>query len=403
MWRAGILIIAWTVTLASPAWAARVALHSTLQVGGGYARVVDRDFPDDPVEDVQTREGLRNTLIYDNAYVHVGVGYGIWAVQLRPHSELDYLDHRMAIRIDPERWLRRMAQSGHLTITADLTISPSLPDLQPVTPTSPSPDPGALPADADGEPPVAPPPPDLPGADNLLTIRQDRSGYVAHYGLGWEDDLTPYSSYRTAAAVTDQRYRNSAVADVATLDLTAEYLTHLPVGQAGVGISHGRFVRGGTNQKTYGLFASLARSSFRSGWRIAPGVAYRTDRKGYGATLDLGGFLRNRVLTYSGSYKVGYVFLQVGEVKLAPVQSVGFSVHPTRQGRFPRQAAAGARFSSSTTQYTVGVNQGAVITSRLNANIGYQRALARWRISGDPMVHQQHADSVLVAFNWQFL
>lgn len=404
MWRFGVVLVASVVGLASPAWAARVALHSTLTLGGGYVRVVDRDFPDDPVEGVEAREGLQNVVYFDNAYLHVGLSYSVWAVQIEQNHELDYLDHRLAIHIGADRWLRRLAQSGHLTIIADLTVNPSLPPLESANPVTPSADPGTLPADTGGDVPVEPPPPDLPGADNLLTLRQDRSGYSAHYGLAYENDLTPYSSYRTSAVVTDSRFKSSAVADAATLRVSAEYLTQLRVGQAGVGISHGRFVRGGfSDEKTYGVFASLARSSFRSGWRIAPGVAHRTDRRTYAGTLDLSGFIRNRILTYSGGYKIGYVFLQVGDARLAAAHDFELNIHPTRQGRYPRGLTAGARFSSDTTQYTVGVHQGAELALGVHATIGYQRALARWRTADDPSVHQQHADSVTVALSWQFL
>lgn len=404
MWQLGIFLIVWTFTLAGQAWAARVDLHSSLNLGAGYVRVVDRDVPGDPLEAVAIREGVRNTVTFDNAYIHVGLGYEVSAVQLRRNSDLNYLDHRLAIDVNPERWLRRVTPTGHLTIIADLTINPSLPPIQSATPTSPTTDPGTLPADGGAAGPSEPPLPQLPGVDNLLTVREDRSGYVAHYGLGWEEALTSFSSYRAAAAVTDHRYRNSAVPDVATLQVTAEYLTHLEAGQAGFGVSHQRFVRGGFfNQKSYGLFVSLSRSGRLFGWRVAPGVAYRTDPKRYGATLEMSGFIRRRILTYTGNYGVGYAFLDVGSASLAPVQSVGLSIHPTQEVRFSSRLGAGARFSSNTTEYALALTQRADFTPTLNATVRYERALRRWETAANPSLHQQYADTVWVALIWLFL
>jgi len=403
-WAAAIACLALTALPTPGGAAGRFDLHLGGAVGASYVRVVDPELADSHLEDVQGQESVATTLVYDNAYMHVGVHYRITAVQLAQNAELNYLDHRVGIRLDADRWMQRLTDGGRLSITANLSINPSLPPLDPNAPTLPNAPDSTPPADGTATDTAPEPRSDLLTAGNIVNIRQDRSGYAFTYGLTYEDDTSPFSSYRVGWRVTDHRYNSDVVGDSATLRVGADYLTRVRIGHVSVGASHGRFVRGGNqDQQTYGLHASLARTGYRLGWRVSPGLSYRTDRDVYGASLDLSAFLRRRILSYQGSYNTDYEVLNIGDIPLARTQRVGLTVQPTRRTRFPRRAAAAAVISRNTRAYTLSAGQAAVLAPNVNASIGYERGLLRWTDSGSGILRHRHSDTVLLALNWQFL
>jgi hypothetical protein len=393
-------------TLGLPAFghaAGHFGLTAGAGLGAAYIRVADLELADPVLEDVQARETLSTNLTFDNAYLHLGVNYRVTAVQLRENPELNYIDQGVGILLDADRWLRRMTGTGHLTITGELAINPSLPPLdagRPSVPNSPE-----TPPPGDGTTPAPPPTPeDLLTAGNLVNIREDRSGYALIYGLAYDDELSPFSSYRVGWLVRDNRYNSAVIGDSATLAVNGDYLSRLRVGEAGVGVSHSRYVRGGiSDRQTYDVHASLAQGTYRSGWRIAPGVSYRTDTHVYGASLNLGAYTRRRVLSYQGYYRTSYDLLDVAGVTLARTQHVGFTVQPTRPTRYPRHAGADVVLSSRSRAYNMSAEQSVLVTDKVRASIGYERGLLRWTDATTDQLHHRHADTVLLSLNWQFL
>jgi hypothetical protein len=398
MWLRGLACGALVLGLATPAGAAHVNLHSSIGVASAYLRVADRETPNDPLEDVQTREHLASTLTLDNAYVHSEIRYRISAVQLQRNEDLNYLDHHAGIRVDANRWLRRFTQSGRLTITADLHINPSLPPLGPDETSVPSTE---APADTG---PGGPVPEDLVGIGDLTTIREDRSGYAMKYGIAYEDELSPFSGYRVGALVRDTRNNSSVVQDSASLILNAEEYARLRAGLAGVGVSHARLIRGGaTNNKTYEMYGFLSRTGYRTGWRIAPGIAYRTQAKTYSGTLATQGYLRQRILTYFAHYRTGYQFLHIGTTPLARTHRLGVSIGGTRPTHYPRYLVAEALVGGRTKEATLNLTQAARFTPRIRGRVGYERGLLRWVDLATGATRKRHSDAVRVSLDWQFL
>jgi len=401
-WTAAVVCISLSLALPAAGRAAgSLALDADVGLGGAYLRVVDVEAADPRLEDVQGRESLGTKVAYDNPYLHLEVTYRVTAVQLRSHPELDYIDQAVHLRLDADRWLRRLTGSGRLTVISNLVVNPSLPPIDtPASqiPNSPSTTPAAGTsgtADRLGS--------DLLTAGNLVNIREDRSGYAFTYGLIYEDELSPFSGYRVGWNVKDNRYNSDVVPDSATLGMTGEYYSQVRSGRAGVGVSHGRVVRGpNKNLKTYGLDASLSQSRYRSGWRLAPGVTYRTDRKTYGASAAAEGFLRRRVLSYSANYSTKYSVVTLGEVAISRVHFAGFGVRPTQVTKYPRRANVSAAISNRTRQYSFLAQQAAQLTPTVFASIGYERAKLRWREEDTGNVRHRYGDTVLLALNWQF-
>jgi hypothetical protein len=398
MWLRGLACGALVLGIATPCRAAaQFTLHSSIGLAGAYVRVVDRDTPDDPLEDVQTREQVSSTLAFDNAYVHSDIRYKIAAVQLVRNEELNYLDHNIGLRVDANRWLRHFTESARLTITADLSVNPSLPPLGPDATSGPTTD---APTDAQ---PGGPVPEGLEGVGNLTNIRDDRSGYAMKYGLTWEDDLSPFSGYRLGAVVRDTRYDSSVARDTTSLVLKGEQFTRLRAGQAGVGFSHGRLIRGAaTNNKTYRVFGYVSKVGYRTGWRVAPGIAYRTQAQSYAMTLATQGFLRQRVLTYFAHYQTGFEFLHIGNTPLARTQRMGITIGETRSSNYPRYVAAELLLAGATREATLNVTQAARITPRVRGSVGYERGLLRFD-DATGITHKRHSDVVRVSLDWQFL
>jgi hypothetical protein len=392
------------LTLAPPApgrAAGNFSLHSGVGLGASYIRVADLELADPVLEDVQAHETLSTNVSYDNAYLHVGVNYRVSAVELRHNPELNYIEQAVAINLDADRWLRRFTGTGSLTITGQMAINPSLPPIDPRVTDAPNAPTTTPPG---GTPDQGTTSGDLLTAGNLVNIREDRSGYAFIYGLSYEDDLGPFSSYTVGWLVRDNRYNSDVIGDSATLGVNGDYVTRLRIGDAGVGVSHGRFVRGGgQDRQTYDVHASLARGTFRGGWRVAPGVAYRTDTHAYGAALDLSGFRRRRVLSYQGYYRTNYQLLDIGGVTLTRTQHVGVTVRPTRPTQYPRSVGAESVFSSVSRQYILSADQSVLISPSLRASIGYERGLLRWMDTSTDQWRHRHSDTVLVALNWQFL
>jgi hypothetical protein len=401
-WTAAVVCISLSLALPAAGRAAgSLALDLDAGLGGAYLRVVDVEAADPRLEDVQGRESLATTLAFDNPFLHLEVNYRVTAVQLRSHPELDYIDQHVNLRLDADRWLRRLTGNGRLTIISNLIVNPSLPPID--TGATPIPNsPAATPVEgtsgaADRLRS------DLLTAGNLVNIREDRSGYAYNYGLIYEDELGPFSGYRVGWNVTDNRYNSDVVPDSATLRASGEYFSQVRSGRASVGVSHSRVVRGPNKElKTYGIQGALAQGRYRSGWRLAPGVTYRSDRKAYGASLDSGAFLRRPLLSYSASYGTEYAVVTVGDVAISRVHRAGFGIRPTQVTKYPRRANVSAAISTRTRQYSFLAEQAAQLTPTVLASIGYERAKLRWREEGTDTVRHRYGDTVLLAVNWQF-
>jgi hypothetical protein len=251
----------------------------TVGTGGTYFDVKTTDPGSTPIEDVENRQQLDNSLTLDNAYVHLGLQYEVMRVALQQNQDLNYLDHQVGMNLNVDRWLRRYTEDGRLTLTATARISPSLPPL----------DPQRLPTGASGrDPQVADPqtPTEYFVHHDVLNIRNDPTGYTLLYGANYGDQLDPFTRYNVGWDIEDNRYDSPLVKDSRILHLQGTYALRLREGEAGIRFTQQRAIGAPGLTEVYGVSVFRSDEARRMAWRFEPGVTYQPTSQHARASLD---------------------------------------------------------------------------------------------------------------------
>lgn len=387
-----VLALGWPAP-ARAAW--RLDWVPTVGTGGTYFDVRTTDPGSTPIEDVENRQQLDNSVAVDNAYLHLGVQYDVTRVALQTNQELNYLDHQVGMNLNVDRWLRRYTQDGRLTLTATARVSPSLPPL----------DPQRLPTGASGRDPQAVN--DLSPTEyfvhhDVLNIRDDPSGYTVYYGASYSDNLDPFHRYEAGWNVEDNRYDSALVKDSRILHLQSTYAVRLRQGEVGARVSHERQLGGGRFKDLYGVSVFRSEEARRLTWRIEPGVTYRPSTGQARAAVGVSSIYTMRRATLETSYASTWGVSVIGVEAVQRIHEVFLSLHTNHNYRTPRWLSLDARWEEFSRRLEGSIGQRFQIVRSVAVVFQYSNSAVWWDNGTAPDMVSWRAQTIGGDLRWEF-
>jgi hypothetical protein len=334
--------------------------------------------------------------------MHFDIRYQIVAGQLSHESDLNYVEHNVVLNLDLDRWLERHTNAANIDITLAVDTSPSLPSLQAdQTASSDSPFGGVTEGTGSQDMLSA-----NQGGQDLLNLREDRSGYGLRYGLTYRDRVGPMGTYKFGWLVRDNRYEGGVIRDQAALDVNAGYSHSLLRGEAGFTVDHKRFVRGGNKkERTFGFSGNYSQMRFASSWGVSLGTSYRTDSKALSGRGGVHASRRGSRVKATGRYSTDLVVTEVGVTSLKRRHHLNLNLSPARNSTGSVFFVANGSWASDVKRSEVSINRVLISGDKSDfyAEIGYKWANLWW---DDPATSKSlKSRSNVIGFNfiWRFL
>lgn len=367
----------------------------TVGTGGTYFDVKTTDPASTPIEDVENRQQLDNSLTLDNAYVHMGLQYEVMRVALQENQDLDYLDHQVGMNFNVDRWLKRYTEDGRLTLTATARVSPSLPPL----------DPQRLPTGASGRDPQVLN--DLSPSEyfvhhDVLNIRDDPTGYSLLYGASYGDQLDPFSRYEAGWNIEDNRYDSPLVRDSRVLNLQGTYAVRLPQGEAGTRITHERELGSARLKDVYGVSVFRSEEARRLSWRFEPGVTYLPANRVARPSLSVTMAYTMRQATFESAYNTTWSVSVIGTDALQRIHEVYLALHTNHDYRTPRWISLSGRWEDFSRRLEFSAGQRFQIARSFAVVFQYADSAIWWDNGTQPRMVAWRSQTIGGDVRWEF-
>jgi hypothetical protein len=399
--RLGFLVIAMLAALI-PAGTAHAVYdlqwEPSLAGGGSYIALRTPGTGSTALYDFQGRETWGNQISFDNAYLHLDMGYYLTAVQMQRHPDLGYIDHHVGINLDMNRWVQRHMEDSRLTVTIGAQVSPSLPPIQ----TTPVPTSEAPP---EGETP-------LPAVDfstqqylqqDLLQLSERTSGYSLFYGMGFNSQIDPFHRYEVGWLLSDNHTNSTLVEDSTVLHLRGVYAVHLSDGEAGVAVRHERLVISQSGGHVYtGSVFRKARHR-RIVWRLEPGVSYVGDNGEYAGSFRAETDVTFPDVVTSLDYVTTLSVITLGTRRLTRSHEGTIELESARNDHYPRSLRLRGLWSDLARRAELTCSQGIRFNRAFRATFTYTSARLWWEDQATGVGWRALSDVVAFNLEWVFL
>jgi hypothetical protein len=367
----------------------------TVGTGGTYFDVKTTDPGSTPIEDVENRQQLDNSLSLDNAYVHLGVQYEVMRVALQQNQNLNYLDHQVGMNFNVDRWLKRYTEDGRLTLTATARVSPSLPPL----------DPKSLPTGVSGR--------DTQGQNDLtpseyfvhhdvLNIRDNPTGYTLLYGANYGDQVDPFNRYNVGWDIEDNRYNSTLVRDSRVLHLQGTYAVRLRQGEVGTRISHLRELGSARLKDLYGLSVFRSAEARRVTWHVEPGITYQPADHLARSSLNVSWAYTMRRATFESAYTSTWSISVIGADPLQRIHTGYLAISTNHNYRSPRWISLGGRWEQLSRRLEVSAGQRFQIRRSLAVVFQYSNSSVWWDNGSSPHLVSWRSQTIGGDLRWEF-